>query len=221
MKTKGKAKRHVVIPKVRRRKKLSAEQLLKTGGYISTLQAAALIGVSTLSVQRWFDAGLLSGAKLPGGKRMIAADKMQEFLDKQGIKVSGSAAAGKPVVLLVDDEASILAQMKAYLELTGKYSVQTASSGLEAGAKLVQVPPDCIVVDVLLGDVGGATLVKMIRSMDGGKKARIVAISGRASAADVDKIMKAGADAFLTKPVAMRELEQSISAGFDFVARRT
>lgn len=217
-KSQAKSRTKAVMGPIRRKKKPGPD--LSQDGYVSTLQVAAMMGVSTLSVQRWFDAGLMAGARLPGGKRMIETAKLKEFFEKQGIKLPAKSGKGKPVVLLVDDEPALVAQMKTYLELSGRWIVQTAANGLEAGAALVQHQPDCIVIDIMLDDQGGSHLVRQIRATKAGASARIIAISGRASAAEIEKIIKVGADAYLTKPFKMKELEEAIAAGFNFVVRR-
>ena len=67
------------------KKKQAVTTTEKTGQYISTLEAAKLCGVSTFSVQRWFDEGLLVGARLPGGKRKIAAESLRRFMQEHGL----------------------------------------------------------------------------------------------------------------------------------------
>ena len=47
-----------------------------SSGYLSTIAAAKLCGVSVFSVQRWFDEGILAGARLPGGRRRIDAKSL-------------------------------------------------------------------------------------------------------------------------------------------------
>lgn len=189
--------------------------------YISTLQVARLLDVSALSVQRWFDAGHLAGARLPGGKRMIETAVLKRFLDKQGIKLPPAAGRSQPVILVVDDEPKFLGQMRTFLELSGRWSVLTAANGLTAGAMLAKHAPDCVVVDVMLERPGGAELVRSIRATEAGARTRIVAISGRAGPEDVERIVRAGADAYLVKPFKMRALEDAINAGFTVVTRRT
>ena len=66
--------------------------------FISTFDAARTCGVSVFSVQRWFDEGLLIGAKLPGGRRLIDPASLDQFMRKHALKSNerGPNACGLP-----------------------------------------------------------------------------------------------------------------------------
>ena len=86
----------------------------------------------------------------------------------------------------------------------------TATSGLDAGLALSEFKPDSVVMDVMLDDIPGATLVARIRQSPVGRSTRIIAISGKTSADDVREIKAAGANVFLAKPFEMRDLVKSL-----------
>lgn len=182
----------------------------KTEPYVSTLDAAAMLGVSIFSVQRWFDEGLLKGGRLPGGKRRILSSSLNRFMQEHGVAPRAPKSAEKERVLLVEDDARVLEVMKDALAETGRFVIQTATSGLDAGLAVSEFQPDVIVLDVLLDDVHGATLVKRIRQSPVGRQIRIIAISGKATAEDVREIKAAGANAFLSKPFSSRDLLAAI-----------
>lgn len=193
-------------------KKAAAGSAVKdrTAQYVSTLEAARICGVSTFSIQRWFDEGLLVGARLPGGKRRIEAESLRRFMAEHGLLPSEKSLADRLRVLLVDDDAKLLDAMKNILAEGSGVLVQTASTGLDAGLALSEFKPDAIVVDVMLEDVPGPALVRRIRQSPVGRSIRIVAISGKAGAEDVREIKAAGANVFLAKPFEMRELVKAL-----------
>ena len=182
----------------------------RTGQYVSTLEAARICGVSTFSIQRWFDEGLLVGARLPGGKRKIMVDSLKRFMQEHGLLPNATATGDRLRVLLIEDDAKLLDVMKEYLLQSGEFLIQTATGGLDAGLALSEFKPDAIVVDVMLEDMPGASLVQRIRSSPVGRSVRIVAISGKAAAEDIREIKAAGANAFLPKPFDMRELAKAL-----------
>jgi len=185
--------------------------------YVSTLEAARICGVSTFSIQRWFDEGLLVGARLPGGKRRIEADSLKRFMAEHGLIPSDTPAGDRARVLLVEDDGKLLGVMKDALAEAGNVLVQTATTGLDAGLALAEFKPDAVVLDVLLEDIPGAALVRRIRTSPVGRSVRIVAVSGRAAPEDIREIKAAGANAFLAKPFEMRELVKALALP---VARR-
>jgi CheY-like chemotaxis protein len=182
----------------------------KIGQYVSTLEAARICGVSTFSIQRWFDEGLLIGARLPGGKRKIQVESLKRFMQEHGLLPNESAKGDRTRVLLVEDDAKLLEVMKEYLTQSGEFLIQTATNGLDAGLALSEFKPDAIVMDVMLEDIPGPALVSRIRQSPVGRSTRIIAISGKTSAEDVREIKAAGANVFLPKPFEMRELVKSL-----------
>jgi len=183
---------------------------VKTGQYVSTLEAARICGVSTFSIQRWFDEGLLIGARLPGGKRKIQIESLKRFMQEHGLLPNETAKGDRMRVLLIEDDANLLEVMKEYLAQTGEFLVQTATNGLDAGLALSEFKPDAIVMDVMLEDIPVPALVSLIRQSPVGRSTRIVAISVKTSAEDVREIKAAGANTFLPKPFEMRELVKSL-----------
>ncbi len=180
-------------------------------GFISTIEAARLCGVSIFSIQRWFDAGLLTGAKLPGGRRRIRRESLDEFMRKHIISTPHAEQHESLRVLLVDDDARLLGAMREGLLQHGGFVVRSATSGMEAGLAINEFRPDCIVLDVMLEDVPGASIVRQVRESQVGKTTRIVAISGRASDSARQEILDAGANAYLAKPFAIADLIKAIS----------
>lgn len=193
-----------------RKRKRNVARSESAPDYVTTRQAAKLCGVSIFSIQRWFDQGLLNGSTLPGGHRRITLSNLHEFMKKHNIIHSTGDQAHLHRVLLVDDDAKLLSIMKDALESAGKYRVQTATTGLEAGMAVSEFKPDTVILDVMLEDVPGAQIVRRIRESQVGRSIRIVAISGRAADADKAEILAAGADAYFTKPFPMADLIKAL-----------
>jgi len=55
--------------------------------YLSSLEAARLLEVSSFSIQRWFDQGLFKGPTLPGGKRRITVESFLAFAKKHNFEI--------------------------------------------------------------------------------------------------------------------------------------
>jgi two-component system KDP operon response regulator KdpE len=105
-------------------------------------------------------------------------------------------------VLVVDDEPSILHVVAANLRARG-YEALTAASGMAALAVIETQPPDCIVLDLGLPDVGGLEVLRRLRAWATTPVVILTAVDDqqeRATALDL------GADDYITKPFAMTEL---------------
>lgn len=119
----------------------------------------------------------------------------------------------KGTVLTVDDDADLQVVMRHYLEAEG-YQILSAQSGAELLTKLETASPDIILLDLILPDNDGLSLLTQIRSKS---SAAVIVVSGKDETADRIVGLEMGADDYLTKPFEMRELSARIKA----VLRRT
>jgi len=111
-------------------------------------------------------------------------------------------------ILVIDDEASIINLVKAYLEKEG-YQVETAMdghTGLQAARTLA---PDLIVLDIMLPGMDGTELLSRLR-----RESDVYVIMLTAKSEETDKIvgLSLGADDYLTKPFSPRELVARVKA---------
>jgi two-component system alkaline phosphatase synthesis response regulator PhoP len=112
-------------------------------------------------------------------------------------------------ILLVDDEPSILALAKMYLEREG-FHIETAWDGLVAIEMANRLIPALIVLDVMLPGLDGLDVCRRLRGS--GNQTPIIMLTARDE--DIDKILglELGADDYLTKPFNPRELVARIKA---------
>lgn len=116
-------------------------------------------------------------------------------------------------ILLVDDDPQLRLASKVVLERTG-YDVVQASTGAEALARLSETQPDLILLDVMLPDTNGIDLCKHIRSNHNAHNVYIIMLSGHKKESEARTAgLEAGADDYLVRPVANRELLARIRAG--------
>lgn len=117
-------------------------------------------------------------------------------------------------LLLVEDERKISAYVKRGLEEQG-YAVDAAYTGLEALDWASTVPFDLIILDILLPEMDGVAVCRNLRKQ--GFRVPILMLTARDSIDDRVTGLDAGADDYLVKPFAIKELLARIRA----LARRT
>ena len=111
-------------------------------------------------------------------------------------------------ILIVDDEKNIRRTVRMVLEGEG-YTVDEASSGEEALARLPDIGPDVILLDVQLPGISGHEVLESLRKTRGqedeGSRTQpepvAIMISGHGTLADAVRATKAGAYDFLEKPL--------------------
>jgi DNA-binding response OmpR family regulator len=114
----------------------------------------------------------------------------------------------KGTVLSVDDDEGLQLVLREYLETEG-YKVETASSGVQLTDKLNHVSSDIILLDLVLPDADGISLIAQIRAKT---SAPILVISGKSDTTEKVVCLEMGADDYMTKPFEMRELSARIKA---------
>ena len=113
------------------------------------------------------------------------------------------------LILLVDDEPSIIELARMYLERDG-YRIHEAADGESALETAEKQKPALIVLDVMLPKVDGFDVCRRLRSA--GNDVPIIMLTARDE--DIDKILglELGADDYLTKPFNPRELVARVKA---------
>ncbi len=114
-----------------------------------------------------------------------------------------------PLVLIVDDDEKLLHMLRRTLTYEG-YQVLTATSGLEALARLQEQPPDLIVLDWLLPGLSGVEVAARLRAA--GDSTPILMLTARDAVEDRVEGLDSGADDYLAKPFAPAELLARIRA---------
>jgi two-component system phosphate regulon response regulator PhoB len=111
----------------------------------------------------------------------------------------------KATILVVDDEPDAVDLIEFNLKNAG-FQVKTASEGAEALAKARSVLPSLIVLDVMLPEIDGFEICKLLRRDR--NTAAIPILMLTAKAAEIDRVLglELGADDYLTKPFSPREL---------------
>lgn len=110
-------------------------------------------------------------------------------------------------VLVIEDESILARSIQVYLARQG-YEVDLAENA-EAGISAYQsISPDITIIDYQLGEIDGLEVLREIRRFD--KEAQIVMMTGHGNIKLAVNAMKAGARDFLTKPVPLVTLKESI-----------
>lgn len=111
-------------------------------------------------------------------------------------------------ILAVEDDGRIRAAVKLALEDEG-WTVDEAASGEEAVILFLREPSDVVLIDIMLPGIDGFELCRTIRRSS---DVPIVMVTARSDTHDVVAGLEAGADDYLTKPFAPKELSARIRA---------
>ena len=190
----------------------------KMKSLFTTGEAAEICNISQQTIIRCFDSGRLDGFRIPGSRfRRIPRENLIKFMKDNGIPLDNLNAEknGKIKVLIVDDDVEIVELMVDVLSRDGRFDIQTAGSGYEAGLKTEQFRPDVIILDYMLPDVNGNIVCKTIKSNPNFESIRIIIVSGVANPEEVEELLSAGATEFIKKPFNIADLVGRILQAVD------
>jgi two-component system, OmpR family, response regulator MprA len=112
-------------------------------------------------------------------------------------------------VLIVDDEPAVRAALDRALRLD-RYEVELASDGREALDRLAEARLDAVVLDVAMPGIDGLEVCKRLR--EAGDRTPVLMLTARDAVDDRVAGLDAGADDYLVKPFALKELKARLRA---------
>jgi DNA-binding response OmpR family regulator len=116
---------------------------------------------------------------------------------------------GRPVVLLVDDDATVRRTLGVGLELEG-FSVVPASGGRAALEAVERVRPAAMLLDLTMPDLDGIEVLERLRAA--GEEVPVCVLSGRDDVDDRVRGLESGADDYVVKPFALEEVVARLHA---------
>jgi excisionase family DNA binding protein len=173
-------------------------------------QAAKYVGVAQSTMRKWSDLGRVPAFYTPGGHRRYRRSDLDQFLDRSGPSVGGTAyapAAG-PLVLIVDDDERVREYVRVNLEAEG-YSVREAGSAEEGLAVLDEQSPDLILLDVMMPQVDGWEMLRRVQEHTGVGAIPVIMFSGKVDEQTAGDARERGAQGFIGKPFDPRTLIES------------
>ncbi len=108
-------------------------------------------------------------------------------------------------VLVVDDEPTNIEIVVEILE--ENYILRAAASGEEALREVYAFRPDIMLLDIMMPGIDGYRVCRAVKSDEALRETKIVLLSAKAMAEDIEAGFAAGADGYLTKPFMAEELK--------------
>ena len=115
----------------------------------------------------------------------------------------------KKKILIVDDEPNIVMTLE-YTFKKQDFEVFIARDGSEALQILEKHTPDVVLLDIMMPNVDGYQTLNYIRNQDSLKTAKVVFLTAKNKASDIEKGLKLGADKYLTKPFSIKKIVSEI-----------
>ena len=114
-------------------------------------------------------------------------------------------------ILIADDEPNILMSLE-YSFKKNDFQVFIARDGQEAIDILANEIPDVIILDIMMPKVDGYATIEFIKSEPKLADCKIIFLSAKNKESDVEKGIRLGADAYVTKPFSVKKLLEQVNS---------
>ena len=117
-----------------------------------------------------------------------------------------AADESKGTILVVDDNPDNVEILRAFLESRG-YTVAMASDGRAALARMEQVRPELVLLDVMMPGMDGWQVCRTIKNHpEHGASVKVVMVTAKGAFEDKFEGLRSGADDYVVKPVDFKDL---------------
>jgi PAS domain S-box-containing protein len=171
------------------------------GGDVAVASAPGLGSRFTVSLP-WLDGSLPTAAE-------TAAPKSQASISS-GTPAPGGLAAAGPVIMLAEDDAYTRTAVSEFLAGKG-YTLVVAEDGEAALQRTREARPDLIIMDIQMPGMDGLEVIRRLRAEPAFRSVSIIALTALAMPGDRERCLTAGADDYLTKPIRLRQLAETVT----------
>jgi two-component system alkaline phosphatase synthesis response regulator PhoP len=117
-------------------------------------------------------------------------------------------------ILVVDDDPDAIEIVRTFLEAKG-YRVTSAMDGREALAKVEEIHPALILLDVMMPEMDGWEVARTIKNHPTYADVRVVMLTARSDFTDKQEGLRAGADDYIVKPIRLDELGKKVERNLE------
>ncbi len=163
--------------------------------YLSSKEAAELLGFSAVTMRRISARSDIQSHATPGGHRRYSRASIEEYALTQGIPIFGKVSSHKKHqevssqklsmfrILIIDDDQEMVKSLRDFFTFSElpnqrKFSIESATNGILAGASVQSFKPDLVIMDIRMPGIDGIEACRQIRALSHGTDLKIILVSG-------------------------------------------
>lgn len=181
-----------------------------TKKYLTPNEVAEMLMVSPITVRQWAQKGWLKASTTVGGHRRFIYQDVEKFARERNLTML-STENTVPRILIVDDDEQLA---KFLIELLSspdnQPQIEVACDGFDAGRKIQSFNPDILLLDLMMPGMNGFDVCHQLKNDPACKSIRIIAMTGYPTPENVERIITAGAEVCLSKPLDEKLLLETI-----------
>jgi len=166
-------------------------------------EVAELLLVSPTTVRFWAQKGAIKAQTTPGGHRRFNYKDVEAFAESRGMNLKGD---NETRILIIDDDVALGSYLVSLFDRVENVETELANYSFEAGIKVRNFKPHVVLLDIMMPGMDGFQVCQMMKADPSMKNIRIIAMTGYPSDENVEKILAAGAEVCLEKPLDSADL---------------
>ncbi len=174
-------------------------------------QAAGYCSLSRVTLWKYAKLGILKASRTPGGHFRVHRKDLESFMRAKSIYPLGTYEAKNSKILIADDDPQIRDLFSRILNHHG-YLTETASDAFEAGVKVVFFKPSLVILDLFMPGMDGFEACGRLKNNPDTSDIKILAVTGYDTPENMKRIMDAGADSYLHKPLHGNKLIREVDS---------
>jgi two-component system phosphate regulon response regulator PhoB len=132
-------------------------------------------------------------------------------MNEERRELARAATSTSPRILVVEDESDLALLLAYNLEAEG-YVAECVERGDEAELRLVEAPPDLLILDWMLPGVSGLEICRRLRAREGTRTLPVIMLTARGEEGERVRGLSVGADDYVVKPFSVPELMARVRA---------
>ncbi len=176
--------------------------------FLTTGEIASACQVTIPTVKRWIAEGHLRAFRTAGRHYRITDDELRRF--QAALKMPG-VPDESPRILIVDDDPQLLDSLVAALSWDQGYKVEAATDGYEGLIKVGIFQPHLLILDLRMPGIDGFHVCRQVKGDPETRRMKVLAVTAYPELNARERILHAGADGFLEKPLQLDELKLEVS----------
>ncbi len=173
----------------------------KTKPYLTPNAVADLLMVSPVTVRQWAQKGDLKALTTPGGHRRFLLRDVEAFASARAITLHKPDSSIARILVVDDDEQFVRFLVEVLKDFPNTVTTEIAHNGFDAGRKVQTFQPHIVLLDLMMPGLNGFEVCRRLKEDATAKDVRIIAMTGYYTENNAERILHAGADMCLSKPL--------------------
>ena len=169
--------------------------------YLTQDEAARLLMVSPGTLHQWAQNGWIKSHSTSDSQYRFLYHDLEYFAHERGLTLTHDDNSSIRI-LIVDDDLQLSGYLRELLSgLDNKIEVETAYDGFDAGGKIQTWQPHILLLDLMMPGLNGFDVCHHLKSNPSTRSTRIITMTGYHTPENVERILNAGAEACMAKPL--------------------